>query len=147
MSSLLKSRSSTLLLSSRTWIQRSSARCMATSTTQEQPEASSSIQAAPATSENAPNTHFKVTLRRSGISMGDKVKGTLLALGLHRRFQTVYHRHTPEAAGMILKVKELLEVENVPAHMVRTAEEQNRERKAVRGYQVVGNRRNSFMNV
>ena len=48
---------------------------------------------------------------------------------------------------MILKVKELVEVENVPEHMVRTPEEQRKERKAVRGYKVVGNRRESFMNL
>jgi hypothetical protein len=47
--------------------------------------------------------------------------------------QTVYHAHTPEAAGMILVVKELVEVENVPASAVRTAEQQRAERKAPGG--------------
>ena len=46
-----------------------------------------------------------------------------------------------------MKVKELVEVENVPEHMVRTPEEQRRERKAVRGYTIVGNRRESLLNV
>jgi hypothetical protein len=52
--------------------------------------------------------------------------------------QTVYHIHSPEAAGKILKVKELVEVENVPKEAVRTKVEQTRERRATRGYQVSG---------
>jgi hypothetical protein len=55
--------------------------------------------------------------------------------------QTVYHPHTPEAAGMILAVKELVEVQNVPAGAVRTAGQQRVERKALRGYVVVGSKR------
>lgn len=90
--------------------------------------------------EGVPLTHYKVTLRRSAISLGDKIKGTLVSLGIHRRNQTVFHRHTPEAAGKILRVKELVEVENVPESLVRTNKEQREERKAVRGYKVVGSR-------
>jgi hypothetical protein len=52
--------------------------------------------------------------------------------------QTVYHAHSPEVAGKILKVKELVEVENVPNNAVRTKVEQTRERKATRGYIVTG---------
>ncbi|KAG0705797.1 hypothetical protein DFH29DRAFT_249671 [Suillus ampliporus] len=85
-----------------------------------------------------PNTHFKITLRRSAIALGERKKETLVALGLHRRMQTVYHVHSPEAAGKILKVKELVEVENVPAKAVRSQTEQRQERKASRGYQVQG---------
>ncbi|KAH9976127.1 hypothetical protein BGW80DRAFT_1117702, partial [Lactifluus volemus] len=83
-------------------------------------------------------THFRVTLRRSAISLGHRIQGTLAALGLRRRMQTVYHPHTPEAAGMILAVKELVEVENVPSSAVRTAGQQRAERKAPRGFTVVG---------
>lgn len=54
--------------------------------------------------------------------------------------QTVYHLHTPEAAGMILAVKELVEVENVPASAVRTAGQQRVERKSPRGFVVVGSK-------
>jgi large subunit ribosomal protein L30 len=93
------------------------------------------------TTSGEPHTHFRVTLRRSGISLGKRVQGTLAALGLRRRMQKVYHSHTPEAAGMILAVKELVEVENVPASAVRTAGQQRKERKAVRGYVVVGSKR------
>ncbi|KAJ7694858.1 hypothetical protein B0H17DRAFT_899295, partial [Mycena rosella] len=85
-------------------------------------------------------THFKITLRRSAISLGDKKKGTLAALGLHRRHQTVFHKHTPDIAGKILAVKELLEVQNVPAAEVRNKLEQRIERKALKGFEVVGSR-------
>ena len=103
-----------------------------------QPSSSSS---SPPTASGEPHTHFRVTLRRSGISLGKRVQGTLAALGLRRRMQTVYHSHTPEAAGMILSVKELVEVQNVPASAVRTAGQQRKERKALRGFVVVGSKR------
>jgi len=54
--------------------------------------------------------------------------------------QTVYHPHTSEAAGMILAVKELVEVQNVPPSAVRTAGQQRAERKAPRGFFVVGSK-------
>jgi large subunit ribosomal protein L30 len=94
--------------------------------------------------EPEPNTHFKITLRRSAIALGERKKETLTALGLHRRMQTVYHEHTPEAAGKILKVKELVEVENVPATAVRTQSEQRWERRAPRGYSIGGSRLRGF---
>ncbi|KAF9450490.1 hypothetical protein P691DRAFT_810309 [Macrolepiota fuliginosa MF-IS2] len=97
--------------------------------------------------EAAPLTHYKVTLRRSGISLGDKIKGTLEALGFHKRNQTVYHKHSSDIAGKILKVKELVEVENVPSNAVRSKWQQRQERKAVRGYKVVGSRRDTFMHI
>lgn len=93
------------------------------------------------------NTHYKITLRRSAISLGSKKQGTLVSLGLHRRMQTVYHRHSPEVAGKILLLKELVEVENVSPEMVKTKQEMRRERMASRGYQVVGNRRDRFMGI
>ncbi|KAJ7081299.1 hypothetical protein B0H15DRAFT_953014 [Mycena belliarum] len=89
---------------------------------------------------SVPSTHFRITLRRSAISLGEKKQGTLAALGLHRRHQTVFHTHTPDIAGKILALKELLEVQNVPAAAVRSKQEQRRERRAPRGYQVVGSR-------
>lgn len=90
-----------------------------------------------ATNTAEPLTHYKITLRRSAIALPEPFKATLVSLGIHRRMQTVYHPHTPECAGKILKVKELVEVENVPASAVRTKTEQRLERKASRGYKVV----------
>ncbi|KAJ4485715.1 hypothetical protein J3R30DRAFT_3252230, partial [Lentinula aciculospora] len=87
-----------------------------------------------------PTTHYKITLHRSAISLGSRIKSTLESLGIHRRFQTVYHRHTPEAAGKILKVKELVQVENVTTDMVKTKQEMTKDRKAKRGYTVTGER-------
>ncbi|KAJ7594077.1 hypothetical protein C8J56DRAFT_1043858 [Mycena floridula] len=92
-------------------------------------------------SSPAPNTHFKITLRRSAIALGKKKQGTLVSLGIHRRHQTVYQKHSPVAAGKILLLKELVEVENVPEHLVKTKEEQTLERRAKRGYKVVGSKR------
>ena len=96
-------------------------------------------------SSETPNTHFKITLRRSGISLGKKVQGTLLALGFHRRHQTVYFPHSPEVAGKILRVKELVEVENVPAHKVMTKQQQRQARRPPNGYEIVRSRKNSFL--
>ena len=90
-----------------------------------------------ATSDAEPLTHYRITLRRSAIGLPKRSKATLEALGIHRRMQTVYHKHTPESAGKILAVKELVEVENVPASMVRTKEEMTRERRHPKGYEVV----------
>ncbi|KIK70589.1 hypothetical protein GYMLUDRAFT_32632 [Collybiopsis luxurians FD-317 M1] len=101
------------------------------------PSSSRSVDSAPPPK----NTHFKITLQRSAISLGDRIKGTLESLGIHRRFQTVYHPHGPEVAGKILAVKELVQVENVPEHMVRTKQQQTLDRAAKRGYQVVSSRR------
>ena len=75
---------------------------------------------------------------RSAIGLGDRKKGTLVALGIRRRMQTVYHPHSPEIAGKILAVKELVKVENVPSSAVKTSTEQRMERKASRGYIVIG---------
>ncbi|OCH94854.1 hypothetical protein OBBRIDRAFT_768819 [Obba rivulosa] len=97
-------------------------------------------QKAAASSRPEPNTHFRITLRRSAISLAENIKGTLASLGIHRRLQTVYHPFSPEVAGKILTVKELVAVENVPASAVRTKTEQRRERRATRGYAVVGSR-------
>ncbi|EPQ54054.1 hypothetical protein GLOTRDRAFT_62535 [Gloeophyllum trabeum ATCC 11539] len=85
-------------------------------------------------------THYRITLRRSAIALGKAKQATLVTLGLHRRFQTVYHPHTPDIAGKILAVKELLEVQNVAPAEVRTKEEMTRERRATRGFRVVGRR-------
>ncbi|KAH7325297.1 hypothetical protein B0J17DRAFT_681800 [Rhizoctonia solani] len=82
-------------------------------------------------------SHFRITLRRSAIGLPKASKRTLEALGIHRRGAVVFQKHTPEAAGKILRVKELVEVQNVPADEVKTKQEMRLDRKAVRGYSVV----------
>lgn len=84
-----------------------------------------------------PNTHYRITLYRSAIALPKRYKATLVSLGIHRRMQTVYHPHTPDIAGKILRVKELVEVQNVPASSVRTKTEQRWERRPRKGYEVV----------
>ncbi|KII84404.1 hypothetical protein PLICRDRAFT_364162 [Plicaturopsis crispa FD-325 SS-3] len=120
-------------------------RLLATSVSQSQTSTASSSSAPPPNLSQSqtnpePNTHYKITLRRSAIALAAPVKATLVALGIHRRMQTVYHAHSPAAAGMILRVKELVEVENVPTSGVRTKEEMTRERRPPRGYAVKGQR-------
>ncbi|POV99319.1 hypothetical protein PSTT_13871 [Puccinia striiformis] len=58
-------------------------------------------------------THYRVTLFRSPIGLEKRRHDSLFSLGLRRRMDVVYHRHSPDAAGLILSVKEILKVENV----------------------------------
>jgi large subunit ribosomal protein L30 len=107
-------------------------RCLATEATQSSPANPEPI--------SPPNTHFKITLRRSAIALGEKKQKTLLSLGLTHRFQTTYMPHSPQVAGKILLLKELVEVENVPTSEVRTKQEMTKERRAPRGYVVKHNK-------
>lgn len=56
---------------------------------------------------------FRVTLHRSAIGLPERTRGVLNALGLRRRSQTVFHPVSPQFAGMIFRVKELVRVEEV----------------------------------
>jgi len=56
---------------------------------------------------------FRITLHRSAIGLPEATRGVLKALGLRRRCQTVFHAVGPDSAGMIMKVKELVRVEEV----------------------------------
>ncbi|EGG04585.1 uncharacterized protein MELLADRAFT_72318 [Melampsora larici-populina 98AG31] len=66
-------------------------------------------------------THYRVTLFRSAIGLPKPKRDTLASLGLKKRMNTVYHRHSPDAAGLILNVKELLKVENVTEEEMKMA--------------------------
>ncbi|KAG8164308.1 hypothetical protein KVR01_006226 [Diaporthe batatas] len=61
----------------------------------------------------APTSYFRITLHRSAIGLPERTRGVLAALGLRRRCQTVFHPAEPQFAGMIMKVKELVRVEEV----------------------------------
>lgn len=62
----------------------------------------------------APTTSFfRITLQRSAIGLPERTRGVLAALGLHRRCQTVFHPVEPQFAGMVMKVKELVRVDEV----------------------------------
>ncbi len=56
---------------------------------------------------------FRITLHRSAIGLPERTHGVLAALGLRRRNQTVFHPVSPQFAGMIMKVKELVKVQEV----------------------------------
>lgn len=56
---------------------------------------------------------FKITLIRSSIGLPQKTQGVLKALGLLRRMKTVYQPVSPDIAGQIMKVKELVAVSEV----------------------------------
>ncbi|KAF4126354.1 Ribosomal protein L30/L7E [Geosmithia morbida] len=63
---------------------------------------------------------FRVTLHRSAIGLPERTRGVLKALGLRRRAQSVFHPVSPQAAGMILKVKELVRVKEVAESMTKS---------------------------
>lgn len=87
-------------------------------------------------SNSSAPTHFKITLLRSAIGLPQRYRQTLESLGIHRRGQTVFHAHNQVTVGKILRVKELVQVQNVHASKVKTKTEMRRERKAVRGYTI-----------
>ncbi|OLN86669.1 54S ribosomal protein L33, mitochondrial [Colletotrichum chlorophyti] len=62
---------------------------------------------------------FRITLHRSAIGLPKSTRGVLEALGLRRRSQTVFHPVSPQFAGMIMKVKELVRVEEVSRAMTQ----------------------------
>lgn len=79
-------------------------------------------------------SYFRITLMRSGIGMPKRTRGVLAALGLRRRMKTVFHPVSPEVAGKIMKVKELVHVQEVDKSL--TKEELREERRPDPGYYV-----------
>lgn len=77
---------------------------------------------------------FRITLMRSGIGMPKKTQGVLKALGLRRRMKTVFHPVSPQVAGQIMRVKELIHVEEVPEAL--TTSELKAERRPDPGFYV-----------
>ncbi|KAK3490595.1 uncharacterized protein B0T23DRAFT_319199 [Neurospora hispaniola] len=77
---------------------------------------------------------FRITLHRSAIGLPKRTHGVLAALGLRRRNQTVFHPVEPQFAGMLMKVKELVRVEEVPHRL--TKRELKDERKPDAGFVV-----------
>jgi large subunit ribosomal protein L30 len=60
---------------------------------------------------------FRITLIRSAIGLPAKTSGVLRALGLRKRMRTVFHPVSPQVAGQIMKVKELVAVSEVEQSM------------------------------
>jgi large subunit ribosomal protein L30 len=66
-----------------------------------------------------PATFFRITLIRSAIGLPSKSLNVLKALGLRKRMATVFHPVTPDVAGQIMKVKELVAVSEVDQAMTK----------------------------
>jgi large subunit ribosomal protein L30 len=77
---------------------------------------------------------FKITLRRSAIGLPQKTRGVLAALGLRKRMRTVFHPVSTEVAGQIMKVKELVAVQEVEEALNR--QEMRKLRQPDPGYYV-----------
>jgi ribosomal protein L30 len=71
-------------------------------------------------------SYFRITLMRSGIGMPLKVQGVLKALGLRKRMTTVYYPVTPDVAGQIMRIKELVDVKEVDRPLSKAQIRQNR---------------------
>jgi large subunit ribosomal protein L30 len=78
--------------------------------------------------------YWKVTLTRSGIGLPKNRVDTLVALGLRKRFRTVYKPVNPQIAGLLLRVKELVRVELVED--TETQEIMKERRRPEKGYVV-----------
>ncbi|MEJ2690932.1 MAG: 50S ribosomal protein L30 [Deltaproteobacteria bacterium] len=56
---------------------------------------------------------LKLTLKKSNIGSTQKVRATLVGLGLTRTNKTIVRKDTPELRGMVNKVAHLLKVEEI----------------------------------
>ncbi len=70
---------------------------------------------------------FRITLIRSAIGLPRKTHGVLKALGLRKRMRTVYHPVSPQVAGQIMMIKELVAVSEVDTALTK-AEMRDRRR-------------------
>ncbi|PYI02187.1 mitochondrial 54S ribosomal protein YmL33 [Aspergillus sclerotiicarbonarius CBS 121057] len=80
------------------------------------------------------SSYFRITLMRSAIGLPRRTHDVLKALGLKKRMATVFHPVSPSVAGNIMKVKELVEVQEVDRRL--TKQEVHLERKPDPGYYV-----------
>ncbi|CAI7565316.1 unnamed protein product [Penicillium manginii] len=77
---------------------------------------------------------FRITLLRSAIGLPRRSTDVLKALGLKKRMATVFHAVSPSVAGQIMRVKELVSVEEVDRRL--TKQEVHLQRKPDPGYYV-----------
>ncbi|KAI9144900.1 hypothetical protein BKA69DRAFT_1051991 [Paraphysoderma sedebokerense] len=86
--------------------------------------------------------YFKVTLLRSTIGLPRATRKTVTALGLKKPHSVVYQPVNPSTAGSILKLKEILKVENMVFKNKDDLENyqkwEKRCRKKDPGFEVVG---------
>lgn len=79
---------------------------------------------------------------RSGIGMPANIKKTLQALGLTKRMRTVFVPVSQDTTGMIMKVKELVDVQEVETE--KTRREMKVERRPDPGFYVESSSRQSL---
>lgn len=79
-------------------------------------------------------TFFRITLVRSAIGLPRRATDVLKALGLRKRMATVFHPVTPSVAGQIMRVKEIVDVQEVDRRL--TQQEVRLERKPDPGYYI-----------
>jgi len=79
-------------------------------------------------------SYFRITLLRSGIGMPKRTQGVLKALGLRHRMTTVFFPVSPEVAGQVMRVKELVSVVEVDKPLSK--EELREERRPDAGYYI-----------
>lgn len=72
---------------------------------------------------------------RSTIGLAPVVRKNMEALGLHKRFQTVYQKVSPSTAHRLLYVKELVKVELVDSS--KSAKQMRLDRKFEPGFTVI----------
>lgn len=77
---------------------------------------------------------FRITLMRSAIGLPKRSTGVLKALGLRKRMTTVFHPASSEVAGQIMRVKELVSVQEVEKAL--TKKELQDERSPEPGYYI-----------
>ena len=75
---------------------------------------------------------WRVTLTRSMIGMPQTIRRTLVAMGLAKRMRVRYLDINAKNAGSILKVKELVKVEQVDQK--RSIAEERASRRPPKGY-------------
>lgn len=79
-------------------------------------------------------TYFRITLLRSAIGLPRRSTDVLKALGLKKRMATVFHPVSPSVAGQIMRVKELVSVQEVEQALSK--QQVHLERKPDPGYYV-----------
>lgn len=77
--------------------------------------------------------YYKVTLTRSTIGLSQDYRAAAKTLGLFRLNQSSYQPVNASTAGLILKLKEIVRVQNVDQIPEKSAA-----KKTERGYKVVG---------
>jgi large subunit ribosomal protein L30 len=78
--------------------------------------------------------YFRITLLRSGIGLPKKIRGVLEAIGLRKRMAITFLPISRDSAGQIMKIKELVDVQEV--EHAKTRQQLKAERRPDPGFYV-----------